>query len=209
MNLDSNSVKMTRKEREFQARRKEIMTAATKLFAQKGYHGTAMSEIAKEAEFSTGSLYNFFQNKEELYFSLLLEKIDILEADVVAVTASPGSPEEKLGRLIDTIFRYFINDRDFWRIFVEHRTTFESTNKGKFTDVVHEKYARYLGNMMGLMEEGKKQGIFKNLGSEELALSFLGLINSFLLLFVNVEHYNLAGKGQVILEIFFDGTRKR
>lgn len=210
MNLNSESAKVTRKEREFQARRREIMNAATRLFAEKGYHGTAMSEIAKEAEFSTGSLYNFFQNKEELYFTLLLEKIDALEAEVMAVTASPGDVEEKLEKLIDTIFSFFVKERDFWRIFAEHQSAFESGSKGRFAGVVHDKYLRYIANMVALMTEGKEKGLFKDLGPDELALNFFGILNTYLFIFVNsAEKYDLNQKKKIVMEIFFDGARKR
>jgi AcrR family transcriptional regulator len=210
MNSDSDSVRITRKEREFQSRRKEIMAAATRLFALKGYHGASMSEIAREAEFSTGSLYNFFQNKEELYFSLLLEKIEALEKEVIAVTTGAGTVEERLRKLVDTIFIFFIRERDFWRIFAEQRTAFETSAKGQFADVIHDKYVSYLGIMIGLMNQGREQGFFREFGPEELALSFLGILNTFLFIFVNsAERYDLREKGRLVMEIFFDGTRKR
>lgn len=210
MNPDSNNAKVTRKEREFQSRRREIMTAATRLFASNGYHGTAMSEIAKEAEFSTGSLYNFFQNKEELYFSLLLEKIEVLESEVIAVVKGPGEVEQKLELLIDTIYAFFIKERDFWRIFAEQRTAFESGAKGKFADAVHDKYVSYLSYMVALMDEGKKKGLFRELSAAELALCFFQILQTFLMIFVNsADKYDLREKKRVVLEIFFDGTRKR
>ena len=63
--------KITRKEREFIAHRGEILSAAEKVFAVKGFFPTTMSEIAEIAEFGTGTLYKYFKSKEDLYFSLI------------------------------------------------------------------------------------------------------------------------------------------
>jgi TetR/AcrR family transcriptional regulator len=210
MNNDSIDSKLSRKEREFLARRREILEAATRLFARKGYHGTAMSEIAKEAEFSTGSLYNFFQNKEELYFTLLREKIEALETEVYAVLASDAGVDERLRIWVDQVLAYFERERDFFRIFAEQRTQFESTAKGEFSDVIHEKIQNYLAQMVLLMEQGVKQGLFKPLAPAELAMIFFGITNNILVVFLNSDKpYDLRSKGSLILDIFFNGTRQQ
>jgi len=210
MNDDSERSKISRKEREFQARRQEILEAATRLFAQKGYHGASMSEIANEAEFSTGSLYNFFRNKEELYFTLLEEKIEALGSQINVVLESRGGVEEKLASFLTKVLSFFETERDFFRIFSEQRTQFELSAKGQFADVIHDKYEKYLGGMVLLMEQGIKEGLFMPLNPAELALMFLGIMNTILFLYVNSpEPYNLQDKSGQILDVFFNGTRKR
>jgi len=208
LNDSSAEKRLSRKEREFQARRTEILNAATRLFARQGYHGTTMSEIAKEAEFSTGSLYNFFENKEELYFTLLKEKIESLEVKVEDIYGEDGDVEERLRNFITRILDYFHDEQDFFRIFAEQRQSFKTSAKGEFSDMVHEKYEKYLGNMVKLMDEGIKQGMFKPMNPVELALIFLGIINTFLFVFVNIEDgQDIRQKSGAILDIFFDGTR--
>ena len=46
---------------------REILRAAAEVFATKGFHEATIQEIAKHAEFSAGSLYNYFENKEALF----------------------------------------------------------------------------------------------------------------------------------------------
>lgn len=209
MNNHSNGDNLSRKEREFLARRQEILDAATRLFAAKGYHGTAMSEIAKEAEFSTGSLYNFFKNKEELYFTLLREKIEALQEELVAVYGIEGKVEDKLRRFVEITLSYFERERYFFRIFMERRSEFQISMKGEFSEVIFQKYEEYLGNMVKLMEEGVSEGAFKALDPVELALIFLGVLNTFIFVSVNTEaDYQLKDKGETILEIFFNGIRR-
>lgn len=70
---------MARRKKEPQnVHRKNIATAAEKLFLQKGIESTSMSEIAKEAGYSKATLYVYFQNKEELVGFLVLESMQKL-----------------------------------------------------------------------------------------------------------------------------------
>jgi AcrR family transcriptional regulator len=67
-----------RKEREKERRRQQIMVAAKRVFADKGFSRSTMEEIAKEAELSPGTLYLYFKNKDELYASLSLRVLQYL-----------------------------------------------------------------------------------------------------------------------------------
>jgi len=63
----------SRREREKAAHRREILDAAIKVFAQKGYHVATLDEIAQEAEFSKAALYQYFSNKEDMLYNILDE----------------------------------------------------------------------------------------------------------------------------------------
>ena len=67
--------KVSRKEREYQIRREEILKAAEKIFAQNGFYNSTVAEIAKESEFAIGTLYQFFTNKEELYYTMMMRSL--------------------------------------------------------------------------------------------------------------------------------------
>ena len=55
-----------------------IMDAARDLFVEKGYQHVSMRHIAKELKYSHGAIYyNHFQNKEELFYAILLKNIFI------------------------------------------------------------------------------------------------------------------------------------
>jgi AcrR family transcriptional regulator len=86
----------SRKEREREQHRQEILSAARELFADKGFHNISMQEIAAAAEFATGTLYNFFQSKEDLFFELLLATVEEHLATVLPVLEAPGDEREKL-----------------------------------------------------------------------------------------------------------------
>lgn len=60
-----------RKQREKEMRRNEIVDAAEKLFYKKGFDNVTMDEIADAVEFSKGSLYIYFKNKDSLFFAIV------------------------------------------------------------------------------------------------------------------------------------------
>ncbi|WP_246552521.1 TetR/AcrR family transcriptional regulator [Vallitalea pronyensis] len=63
---------MTRAELDKQARRDAIITAAEKVFIEKGYDATSVAEIAKEAVFTKTTVYKYFPTKDHLYMSVAL-----------------------------------------------------------------------------------------------------------------------------------------
>ena len=71
-----------RKEREKEHRREEIIDAAQRIFFQKGLSAATMDEIAEAAELSKGTLYLYYNSKEDLYLSVMLRGMDILHGDV-------------------------------------------------------------------------------------------------------------------------------
>ncbi|MFW9901670.1 MAG: TetR/AcrR family transcriptional regulator [Candidatus Thorarchaeota archaeon] len=70
--------KMTRKERETQLRKQIILEAAEKLFLSERYEATTMDEIANEAEFSKGTVYKYFNSKDELYIAIGIKAYELI-----------------------------------------------------------------------------------------------------------------------------------
>ena len=89
--------KRSRKEREAQLRRNIIIEAAEKLFLNQGYENTSMDEIAHASEFSKGTLYNYFNSKEDLYLAISKKAYEILIELTKKFTQNeePGMPQIK------------------------------------------------------------------------------------------------------------------
>lgn len=66
---------LTWRERERQAREGEIISAAVKVFLEKGYETASMDEIAKQAHFTKRTIYQYFMNKEDLYFAVAVKSL--------------------------------------------------------------------------------------------------------------------------------------
>jgi AcrR family transcriptional regulator len=79
-------------------RRDEIMTAAKKVFARKGFHATTIADIAKKAGLAYGSVYWYFDSKDELFHALMAVEEGALRNHVAAALAALGVRAESCGQ---------------------------------------------------------------------------------------------------------------
>ena len=79
--------------------RREMLATALDLFSQKGYHNVSMQEIAEKAEFAIGTLYKFFQSKEDLYRTMVLERCDDFKEACLRAMAQSDDEVEQLRHL--------------------------------------------------------------------------------------------------------------
>jgi TetR/AcrR family transcriptional regulator len=200
---------LSRKEREHLARRSEILQAALRLFSQKGYTQTTMNEIAKEAEFSVGSLYSFFQNKEELFFNLIMENIEEIGRDAGAAMSAAATPKAKLDALANALFDYFEKHWQAFNIAILNRQSFDGNFKNNIGEFIHHKQEEFQRLLTDIIGEGIAAGEFKGFRPEEMALAFMGLINGSIFLWIDSGRpYSLKERAQGILNIFYQGVLK-
>ena len=74
--LDHRTTKVKAKTADAGSSREQLLDAAARVFARRGYQGASIDQIAAEAGFSKGAVYWNFASKEELFFALLDERID-------------------------------------------------------------------------------------------------------------------------------------
>ena len=95
-------------EEHVEARRRQILSAALRCFAQQGFHRTTMQDIFREADLSPGAVYSYFKGKDELIRSIIGAMMSFLAES--AVLFSEPLPEGRLRRpgeaLAELIDRY-------------------------------------------------------------------------------------------------------
>ena len=77
-------------------KRRAILHAAVRVFAEKGYHGCRIADVARAAGVAYGLVYHYFRNKDELLESVFAEQWTILINALRAIDEGPGTSEEKL-----------------------------------------------------------------------------------------------------------------
>jgi AcrR family transcriptional regulator len=108
----------TRKERQAQTR-EQLVAAASRVFARRGYHAATVEEIAAEAGFSTGAVYSNFSGKEELFLALADRQVDERVAEIGAV-ADAAERHGAAGAEAAAQFRAFLErDPDWPLLFYE------------------------------------------------------------------------------------------
>lgn len=99
-----------------ETRRREILDAATRVFAARGYHLTRMEDVAAELGISKGLLYASFTTKEELFMQVCLSLVPWQD-----IAAGDGDPERRVRTLLAAIVaryedaeNFFLILSDFW-----------------------------------------------------------------------------------------------
>ncbi len=197
----------SRKEREYRQRRQEILAAAEKRFALKGFHTTTMAEVAKESEFAIGTLYQFFKNKEDLYTTVLGERFDGLLDVVKREAEAPESCEKRIRSIVTTIVSFIEDNADFFRILLREWNSHGDTTNDKPMEVLIAKHFTYLELFATVIEEGRVQGLFRDCAPRDMALVLAGMINIFTLdWLLEGQAYPLSSKIGVLMEVFLHGS---
>ncbi|MGA2496536.1 MAG: TetR/AcrR family transcriptional regulator [Tepidisphaeraceae bacterium] len=174
------SNQMSRKDRERERHRSEILDAAERVFVSKGYEATTVGAVAKEAEFAVGTLYLFFKSKEELY-GCVIQRIaeDFIEQFETRVLTRENA-EEALAALIELRLTHFDNHQGFFRLVLTNSPGNQANPARVLPPQCRELNDRYIDAVARLFQQGISQGIFDRADPLYLALCLEGIINAFL-----------------------------
>lgn len=107
---------LSRKERERLTRESEVLSAAEKLFTRKGYENTTMDEIAKEAEFTKRTLYQYFISKENLFYAVIINGVKQLISYVEEEMAAGKTGLGKIQGMRAASYRFVKEFPDIYRL---------------------------------------------------------------------------------------------
>lgn len=87
------------------ARRRQILDGAARVFAANGFHATSMQDVLREVDLSAGAVYRYFSGKEELIGAIVTEVLDtIREAfEEAALESPPEPPDVLIGRVMKRV----------------------------------------------------------------------------------------------------------
>src|SRR5512134_91596 len=99
--------------------RELILKAATELIESDGLAGLSAREVARRIGYSPGTLYNVFDNLDDLVLTIEARLLDRLAARLAEVP-SASSPQEQLQRLAETYLRFTSENPRLWNLLFEH-----------------------------------------------------------------------------------------
>ena len=201
--------RLERKEREFNTRRAEILEQAEKIFSSKGYHNVTVAEIANASGFAIGSLYQFFEGKENLYTTMISEKLDLMYAEIRQKVNAAKDVADKIVTLIDVHLQFVEKNRDFCRIFLRGENDALSKMMTLLRQKLIDDYFKHITFVENLLKMGIKSGLLRSLPPHEMASALIYLIRSAAsewLLMPTKE--SLISKKGFILDIFLHGVKK-
>jgi AcrR family transcriptional regulator len=152
-------------------RRQQIMGAALACFARKGYHKTTMDDIVAESGLSKGTLYWYFESKDELFFSLINSFFLEMQQDIGAIFEQNSSATDKLRALGHEFASLFQEVAEFLNVFFEFYM--QSTLNEQLNQMFQGMLSQYRGMIAGIIQEGFKAGEFKEVDADQLAIAVM------------------------------------
>ena len=205
-----------RRKRERQARQDAILEAAREIFFAKGLDQTTIDEVAEKAELSKGTIYLYFKSKEELYISILLKGLNILIEQFQGLRSQfTQKAADELIREMKEIYYHFF--KKYPEYFYSHSLLYHGRIKEKIApqiwDATHQKIKDALLVVGEIIENGIKDGTFRQLDCWKAANSFWGSATGVMMMLDDPEHREIIGipaKEQLdyTIELLIDSLRK-
>jgi TetR/AcrR family transcriptional regulator len=107
-----------RRQRQQELSRNQLLDAAEEVFGAKGFHDTTLKEVAELAEYSVGSVYSFFESKEDLFLQVFLRRGFELLPEIEEVAAGDAPPLDQLRALVELEVGFFRRHRHFARLYL-------------------------------------------------------------------------------------------
>lgn len=123
-----------------------ILSAAEKVFAEKGLRGSRIHDIARLARVTPSLIHYHFGGKESLYRTVIEDFYVAVERRLLPIIVAKAEPQDKLKQLIDVGVEILAEKDYMVRILLR-----ESIDKGKYVNKVLSK--PYLRDMFGMMEQ--------------------------------------------------------
>jgi TetR/AcrR family transcriptional regulator len=160
--------------------RAQLLDAAEEVFGRKGFHEATLKEVAELAEFSVGSVYSFFDNKDDLFRQIFVRRGDeFMPALRQALRPEDGTAREQLHRLVDFEVGFFREHPRFGRLYLRYSNATAQANDREADVAVAANYEESMRLQADLFARGQRAGEFRPGDPEVLARLFSGLIAAY------------------------------
>jgi AcrR family transcriptional regulator len=160
--------------------RTQLLDAAEEVFGRKGFHETTLKEVAELAGFSVGSVYSFFENKDDLFRQVYLRRGDEFMPAMREIVASEGPPIDVLHRVVTFQIQFFRDHPHFGRLYLWHSGhVLGSEVSASFDEAILANFEEALALQSKLFARGQRAGQFRPGDSAVLSRMFSGLVAAY------------------------------
>jgi TetR/AcrR family fatty acid metabolism transcriptional regulator len=185
-------------------KRERIIKAAIELLSDKGFAKTKIKDIAQDAGVADGTVYTYFNSKEDLMMKALTESLHIKLLEVKQITAKEADARAKILKFFDIHAIVFTQHPEIAKFLVEDiRQIKEYYNKYPEYSIFDE----YRDYMIEIYKEGIDKGRFRDVSAEAFALTVIGAMDFVLTQWVLKKHqFDLRAMVFRIIDLIHYGT---
>jgi AcrR family transcriptional regulator len=159
--------------------RNQLLDAAEEVFGRKGFHETTLKEVAELAEFSVGSVYSFFENKDDLFRQIFVRRGDEFMNGIRAVLTEEGDPLGQLHQLVDFEIGFFRKHPHFGRLYLRYSSATMPSTERPVDAAVADNYEESMRLQADLFERGQAVGELRAGDGQVLSRLLSGLMSAY------------------------------
>ncbi|WDI30674.1 TetR/AcrR family transcriptional regulator [Hyphococcus flavus] len=158
---------------DYDAKREAITDAAAKLFAEKGFAGASVSDLAERCAVSKSLIYHYYASKEAILFDVMKEHID----DLLGVTETRngilGNPQQEIHALTKELLQHYVGAADRQKVLLYELSSLPAENQ---TDI-KSKQRRIIAHVESLIGAAKPELAKNKARLSAKTMLFFGMLN--------------------------------
>jgi AcrR family transcriptional regulator len=158
----------------YERRRQQVVNAAARTFAARGYHATSIDDLIEATGLTRGGLYHYMDGKQALLFAIFDELMEPLLERARAIVAEPAPPEAQLRDLMRAWVAHIAGHLDHMVVFNQERATLERDERWR---VVREQREAFEAILAEVLRRGRDDGSFAIDDPQLALLALLGMVN--------------------------------
>jgi AcrR family transcriptional regulator len=157
-------------------RRDEIMAAAKKVFARNGFHATTIADVAKEAGLAYGSVYQYFDSKDDIFQALMSAEEYALRTHIAVALAKSAARSERswepFRATVQATFEFFEADKATTKLLLRDAYALGERFEKHLSDI----YERFIDDIEAQMAAAQQRGKVINAPPRMVAFTLAALI---------------------------------
>ena len=186
-------------------RRESIIQAAIEVFSKKDFKTASISEIAQKAGIADGTIYQYFRNKEDLFFSIPIEKTNEFRSQLELHLEGISGAFNKIRKFVWYFLYFFKTNPEYGRILMLEMRVSKSFVKTETYDFLKQSVSQ----VMDIILEGQNEGVIRqDTDIYILRHLILGTLEHMVTRWLlKEEKYDLLEHHQEVSRVLIDGLR--
>lgn len=170
----------------------KLKEVAMRLFGEKGYEGTALSEIAKEVGVKTPAIYAFFENKEDLFMTVFREAMQSYNTYIQELSEEQKvlSAQESLRGILSRQYEFYQKSPEASKIVLRYVVFPPAFLKETIEEAFLESDAMLTKIIEQFISKGMEEGVIRDQSVQLLADAFLNLMDG-----LSMQYFYYTSKG--------------
>ena len=190
-------------------RRSDILAAAKRVFARKGYHATTIADIAKAAKLSYGSIYWYFESKDALFHALMESEAEALRShvnDALRTTPARGAADAPFRAAVRTTFQFFESDPALVRLLFRDAYALGD----RFEKHLFGIFERFVSDMAAVIDDAQGRGLVVEAPARMVASAVAALVGQIAhRRLVTDDGLSASEAADFVVALLLDGLRPR